>query len=599
VNIKRCREGKEPESASASNENCYKEHWQKPPSLDRDWNKTVPAVHGSIQPWISELAKQNDSRSSFNELMDTPLDFSNFLINRLKVDTLTSKLLAGPTYELMKGSCKSLVELEYYLEEVFKATTNQLDWVNPEVQQYPHNLLKPLPLIPNNRGRRVIPFEHFINNDLEYLRGGASSRKYTTSIMKTKAADYGHIKWIEDLVPRTIWIEEPIGYEKHALWGNKDKRNRLMRIDELHKFSDGTLTDVRTALDDRLKGIRMQHLSQLIWRKSDKDRAMAMIQAIDKMLKTRRIMRSLERSILTDLRDTPTKPGRMTKPYSSHCFIANCFNVGNIKMEVKVPGSSSHKFITTCLYPTIKYKDIIFQDFCYSDESISYQVIKSRKVHVEAIALSNSIQTPCTILLRLASAAIFTKMGVLQIGTRAMVIDNKVETLTITTFSFSQESPPCRYISVPLHFPELTMSSPDHSISNNEDAFSSNIPDYVSTISDYSLASSGKTYSNALNKSTGKIPPEFSPFYNMKDIQACRDFFPSEEISPKDTETSVSPSSLVGSSSPIRSTISPLDNPFDESIFTKLDNSLWITPRPLGEEPVPEEPNESDTYLWK
>nr|GFA00250.1 hypothetical protein [Tanacetum cinerariifolium] len=123
----------------------------------------------------------------------------------------------------MKGLCKSLVELEYHLEEVFKATTDQLDWVNPEGQQYPHNLLKPLPLIPNNRGHRVIPFDHFINNYLEYLCGGASSRKYTTSITKTKAADYGHIKWIEDLVPRTMWIEEPIGYDKHALWESPNR----------------------------------------------------------------------------------------------------------------------------------------------------------------------------------------------------------------------------------------------------------------------------------------------------------------------------------------------------------------------------------------
>nr|GEW16431.1 hypothetical protein [Tanacetum cinerariifolium] len=67
--------------------------------------------------------------------------------------------------------------------------------------------------------RRVIPFDHFINNDLKYLRGVASSHKYTTSVSKTKAADYGHIKWIEDLVPRTMWIQEPIGYDKHALWG--------------------------------------------------------------------------------------------------------------------------------------------------------------------------------------------------------------------------------------------------------------------------------------------------------------------------------------------------------------------------------------------
>nr|GEU62538.1 hypothetical protein [Tanacetum cinerariifolium] len=45
-------------------------------------------------------------------------------------------------------------------------------------------------------------------------------------------------------------------------------------------------------------------------------------------------------SILTDLLVTPTKPGRMTKPYSSHRFIANCFTARNLKMEVKVAGSS-------------------------------------------------------------------------------------------------------------------------------------------------------------------------------------------------------------------------------------------------------------------
>nr|GFA13480.1 hypothetical protein [Tanacetum cinerariifolium] len=49
------------------------------------------------------------------------------------------------------------------------------------------------------------------------LKGGASSRKYTTSVTKTKVADYEYIKWIEDLVPRTTWIQEPIDYDKHAL----------------------------------------------------------------------------------------------------------------------------------------------------------------------------------------------------------------------------------------------------------------------------------------------------------------------------------------------------------------------------------------------
>ncbi|GKE31207.1 hypothetical protein Tco_1450529 [Tanacetum coccineum] len=41
------------------------------------------------------------------------------------------------------------------------------------------------------------------------------------------------------------------------IYQNKDKKNKLICIDELHKFSDGTLNDVQISLNDRLKGIRM------------------------------------------------------------------------------------------------------------------------------------------------------------------------------------------------------------------------------------------------------------------------------------------------------------------------------------------------------
>ncbi|GJW93703.1 hypothetical protein Tco_0173375 [Tanacetum coccineum] len=268
----------------------------------------------------------------------------------LNVETLTPKLLAGPTFELIKGTCKSLVKLEYFFEEVYKATTEQLDWHNPKGQLYPHDLRKQLPLIPNSRGRQVIPFDHFINNDLAYLYGGVSSRTYATFVTKTKAADYSHIKWIEEESARDVYSRRRIiavtklqivewhGY-KHLDWitvrrdddklhtfkegdfkrlrlqdikdmlltnlnveehlqlcvdsyqkklnitnpdsyrsdlkrreaysaysnpigfiyQNRDKKNKLMRVD-----SDGTLNDVRTALDDRLKGIRMEYLPQTI-----------------------------------------------------------------------------------------------------------------------------------------------------------------------------------------------------------------------------------------------------------------------------------------------------------------------------------------------
>ncbi|GJX51691.1 hypothetical protein Tco_0278536 [Tanacetum coccineum] len=261
--------------------------------------------------------------------------------------------------------------------------------------------------MPNSRGRHVIPFDHFINNDLEYLSGGVSSQKYATSVTKTKAADYRHIKWIEDLgrkrqqfygfaanresardvyskrriivvikleivdwhnykhldwitvhrdddklykfkegdfnrlriqdiedmllllvqgkltnlkvkerlafnislriFTRSVVIQRRVedlqlgveSYQKKLnltkldtyildlkrreaytaysnprgfIYQNKDKKNRLMRIDELHKFSDGTLNDVRTALNDHLKGIRIE-ISIDIWCKVTKDKA--------------------------------------------------------------------------------------------------------------------------------------------------------------------------------------------------------------------------------------------------------------------------------------------------------------------------------------
>nr|GEY28334.1 hypothetical protein [Tanacetum cinerariifolium] len=47
------------------------------------------------------------------------------------------------------------------------------------------------------------------------------------------------------------------------------------------------------------------------------------------------LMNLIHMSILTDSQVTPTNHGRMTKSYSSPRFIANCFNAGYLKMEVK------------------------------------------------------------------------------------------------------------------------------------------------------------------------------------------------------------------------------------------------------------------------
>nr|GEV77557.1 hypothetical protein [Tanacetum cinerariifolium] len=216
---------------------------QKPLTLDHDWNKTLPAIHGSIQPWISELAKQTDSRSSFNELMDTLVEFLAFLMNRLKVDTLTPELIIAVT--VLK-----IVEWHNY---------KHLDWItvhrdDDKLYKFKEGDFKRL---------RIQDIEDMRMEDLQ-LGVESYHKKLNITRLDTYRSDLKHNE-------AYTAYSNPRGF----IYQNKDKQNKLMRIDELHKFSDGTLTDVRTDLDDRLKGIRMKYLPRTIRRKSDKERAAA------------------------------------------------------------------------------------------------------------------------------------------------------------------------------------------------------------------------------------------------------------------------------------------------------------------------------------
>ncbi|GKB28951.1 hypothetical protein Tco_0868352 [Tanacetum coccineum] len=73
--------------------------------------------------------------------------------------------------------------------------------------------------------------------------------------------------------------------------------NWLMRTDELHKFSDGTLNHVHTTLNDIATEIQMDYFPKKRWSPQDKRRARVMISAIDRKLRDRRLMRNLEKFV--------------------------------------------------------------------------------------------------------------------------------------------------------------------------------------------------------------------------------------------------------------------------------------------------------------
>nr|GEY51183.1 hypothetical protein [Tanacetum cinerariifolium] len=92
-------------------------------------------------------------------------------------------------FNLLKGTSKSIMELEYHLEECSKATAERLNWYNPENKSYPFDVRNPLPLIQDRRGRKIIPKDYFINKDLEYLK--------VTRLKIKKMYDYDHLEEIE------------------------------------------------------------------------------------------------------------------------------------------------------------------------------------------------------------------------------------------------------------------------------------------------------------------------------------------------------------------------------------------------------------------
>ncbi|GKC81113.1 hypothetical protein Tco_1136830 [Tanacetum coccineum] len=84
--------------------------------------------------------------------------------------------------------------------------------------------------------------------------------------------------------------KDPQGF----IYVDDHKRNRLMRSDELYKFSDGTLTRLLSSLEDITKNIDMEYLPKRRWSNLEKKRAHFMIKDINKLLKERMMMSSLE-----------------------------------------------------------------------------------------------------------------------------------------------------------------------------------------------------------------------------------------------------------------------------------------------------------------
>ncbi|GKB54448.1 hypothetical protein Tco_0905201, partial [Tanacetum coccineum] len=91
------------------------------------------------------------------------------------------------------------------------------------------------------------------------------------------------------------------------IYKDRNDQRKLMRLNEIHKFSDGTLTRVMEKLDHMVKDFHLFEYNKGMetrkWSEDDKRRSKDFITAIEKRLQIRRIFRSLESFVGGRIRD--------------------------------------------------------------------------------------------------------------------------------------------------------------------------------------------------------------------------------------------------------------------------------------------------------
>ncbi|GKA64022.1 hypothetical protein Tco_0763628, partial [Tanacetum coccineum] len=238
------RDDNQPQDTSApkTRKTLNLDWFKQPPmplTLDLEWSKRQVVLDQPEQPWFNQMVSATKDPLTFNDLLATPIDFSKYVLNGLKIENLTQDILLGPAFNLLKCTCSSSIELEYNFQECFNALTDKLDWNNPEVDRYPFDLSKPLPL-QGPPSHRTVAVDYFFNNDLEYLKTSDPEVTYTTSITKTKAAQY-EIKGIEDMA---ILGVKSVSVKKLHGYGHLEEIVVKRSDQQLYKFKEGDFVDL-------------------------------------------------------------------------------------------------------------------------------------------------------------------------------------------------------------------------------------------------------------------------------------------------------------------------------------------------------------------
>ncbi|GKA64372.1 putative reverse transcriptase, RNA-dependent DNA polymerase, LTR copia-type gag-polypeptide [Tanacetum coccineum] len=181
------------------------------------------------------------------------------------------------------------------------------------------------------------PFDTKVFLDWEFNRVGdlqLGIESYQTKINLERpnwdAADY-YFKEDYTIVPKP----------RAVVYRDRNNQRKLMRLNELHKFSDGTLTRVMEKLDQMVKDFHLYEYNKGMetrkWSEDDKRRSKDFITAIEKRLQIRRIYRSLESFVGGRIRDIDYRLINRTTDKTRYLLTFSLRDILKMEMEMEIP----------------------------------------------------------------------------------------------------------------------------------------------------------------------------------------------------------------------------------------------------------------------
>nr|GEX01744.1 hypothetical protein [Tanacetum cinerariifolium] len=217
-----------PKTSKTLNPKWFKQP-PRPPTHDPEWNKRQVVVDQPAQPWFNQMVSASKDPLSFNDLMATPINFSKYVLNGLKIENLTQDILLGHSFNLLKGTVPSSMRM-----------TKMRQWES---------------------STRV------------------KDTNCGTDLSMKKLHGYGNLK--EIVVKRSD--QQLYKFKEGIVYEDLDKQKRFCE-QMSYKFSDVTLKYVRDEIHHRILNFRLDYnpkIPKRKWTAVDRKRSSLMIELID------------------------------------------------------------------------------------------------------------------------------------------------------------------------------------------------------------------------------------------------------------------------------------------------------------------------------